>query len=63
MSDLIDLAQIVRYEPGDFIVLSLRTHLPEEMLQTLVEQLRARFPDNHVIVLAKGVTLAVVKPR
>ena len=56
----IESAQRVRLEPGDVLVVFSERPLPTSAGARISERLNAVFPDNQVVVLDKGLRLAVL---
>lgn len=64
MSDLPEIEDIrrVTYNPDDVIVIRLQGRASMYTTQRVVDQLRAAFPAQKIVVLDEGIALDVVGP-
>ena len=50
----------LRLQPGDWLVLTIKEKIADELRRQLTKQLRAYFPDYHCLVVDGGAELSVL---
>jgi len=62
VKDIPHTVKILPLQPGDAIAVEVERPITREQAETLAQKMREEFPDHKVVVLGRGIQLAVIRP-